>query len=156
MNNSVFDKTLENIRNGVDIRLISSDKVTQKLAAKPNYDRCTILDENLIAVHMKKTKLYFNKPVYLGMSTLDLSKSLMYYFHYNYIKTKYGDKAKLLFTDTDSLAYEIRTKDFYRDINPDIEKRFDTSDYPYTHPSGIKTGLNSKVLGLFKDEAGRK
>ena len=153
MNNSVFGKTLENIRNRVDIRLISSDKVAQKIAAKTNYDRCTIFDENLIAVHIKKTKLYFNKPVYLGMSILDLSKFLMYDFHYNYIKTKYGDKTKLLFTDTDSLAYEIRTNDFYKDINPDIEKRFDTSDYPTNHPSGIKTGLNSKVLEMFKDEA---
>ena len=96
MNNSVFGKTLENIRNRVDIGLISSNKVAQKLAAKPNYDRCTIFDENLIAVHIKKTKLYFNKRVYLGMSILDVSKSLMYGFHYNYIKTKYGDKTKLL------------------------------------------------------------
>ena len=105
---------------------------------------------------MKKTKIYFNKPVYLGMSILDLNKSLMYDFHYNYIKTQYGDKAKLLFTDTDSLAYEITTKDFYKDINLDIEKRFYTSDYPTNQPSGIKTGLNSKVLGMFKDEAGGK
>ena len=93
MNNSVFGKTLENIRNRVNIRLISSDKVAPKLVAKPNYDRCTIFDENLNAVRMKKTKLYFNKPVYLGMSILDLSKSLMYDYHYNYIKTKYGNKA---------------------------------------------------------------
>ena len=78
----------------------------------------------------------------------------MYDFHYNYIKTKYGDKVKLLFTDTDSPAYEIEIKDFYKDINPYIEKRFDTSDYPSNHPSGIKTGLNSKVLRMFKDEAG--
>ena len=84
MNNSVFGRTLKNIRNKVDIRLISSDKVAQKLAAKPTYDRYTIFDENLIAVnenliavHMKKTKLYFNKHVYLGRSILDLSKSLM-------------------------------------------------------------------------------
>ena len=90
------------------------------------------------------------------MSILDLSKSLIYDFHYNYIKTKYGDKAKLLFTDTDSLAYEIKTKDFYKDINPDIEKRFDTSDYPTNHPSGIKTETNSEVIGMFKDEAGGK
>ena len=110
--------------------MITSDKVAHELAAKPNYDRRMIFDENLIAVHMKKTKLYFNKPVYLGMLILDLSKSLTYYFHRNYIKTKYGDKAKLLFTDIDSLANEIKTKDFYKDINPDIEKRFDTSDYP--------------------------
>ena len=112
MNNSVFRKILENIRNRVDIRLISSNKIAQKIAAKPNYDHCTIFDENLIAVYMKKTKLYFNEPVYLGMIILDLSKSFMYDFHYNYIKTKYGDNAKLLFTDTDSRAYEIKTKDF--------------------------------------------
>ena len=83
------------------------------------------------------------------MSILDLSKSLLYDFHYNYIKTKYGDKAKLLFTDTESLAYEIKTNDFYNDINPNIDKQFDTSDYPTNHPFGIKTGINSKVLGMF-------
>ena len=88
------------------------------------------------------------------MSILDLSKSLMYDVHYKYIKTKYGDTAKLLVTDTDSLAYEIRTKDFCIDINSDIQKRFDTSDYQTNHPSGIKTELNSKVLRIFKDEAG--
>ena len=146
MNNSVFGKTPENIRNRVDIRLISSDKVTQKLAAKPNYDRYTIFDKNLITVHMKKTKLYFNKPVYLGMSIL----VLMYDFHYNYIKTKYGDKANLLFTDTDSLVYEIRTNDFYKNINPDIERRFDTSDYPTNHPSGIKKDLIVKCLEFLR------
>ena len=154
MNNSVFGKTLQNIRNRVDIRLLSSDIKAQKLAAKQYYDCCSIFDEHLVAVHMKKTKLYFNKPVYLGMSILDLSKSLMYDFHYNCIRTKYGDKAKLLFTDTDSLAYEFKTKDFFEDINPDIEKWFDIIDYPTNHPSGIKTGLNSKLLGMFKDEAG--
>ena len=148
MNNSVFGKTLENIRNWVAIRLISSDKVGLKQATKPNYDRCTIFDENLIAVHMRKTKHYFNKPVCLGMSILDLSKSLMCDIHYNNIKTKYGDKVKLLFTDTDSLAYEIKTKDFYKNINHGIEKRFDSSYYPTNHPSGITTGLNSKVLGM--------
>ena len=105
---------------------------------------------------MKKTKIYFNKPVYLGMSILNLSKSLMYDFHYNDIKTKYGDNAKLLFTDIDSLAQKIWTKDFYKDINTVIEKRFHASDYPTNHPSEIKTGLNSKVLGMFKDEAGGK
>ena len=137
MNKSVFDKILENIRNSDDIRLITSDKVAQKLAAKPNYDRCTIFEENLITIHMKKTKLYINKPVYLDMSILDLSKSLMYDFHYTYIKTKYEDKAKLLLTDTDSLAYEIRTKIVTKISNPILRNGLTLSDYPSNHPSGI-------------------
>ena len=156
MNNSVFGKTMENIRNRVNIKLVTDKIKAEKLAAKPNFKHCNIFNENLIAIHMKKTFLTFDKPVYLGMSILDLSKTLMFDFHYNYIKTKYGDKAKLLFTDTDSLMYEIRTEDFYKDIKGDVKDRFDTSDYPSNHPSGIPTGCNKKVLGMFKDEAGGK
>jgi len=83
-----------------------------KLAAKPNYDHCTIFDENFFAINMKRTEMKYNKPVYLGMCILDLSKFLIYDFHYNYVKQKYGDKAKLLYTDTDSLIYELETEDF--------------------------------------------
>ena len=86
------------------------------------------------------------------MCILDLSKTLMYDFHYNYIKQKYGDKVKLLLTDTDSFMYEIQTEDFYKDISGDVKDRFDTSDYPHNHPSGIPSGFNKKVLGMFKDE----
>ena len=89
------------------------------------------------------------------MCILDLNKTLMYDFH-NYIKQKYEDKAKLLFTDTDSLMYEIQTEDFYKDISKDVKDRFDTSDYPSNHPSGIPSGLNKKVLGMFKDEVAGK
>ena len=152
MNNSVFGKTMENIRNRVDIKLVNNKKPAEKLSAKPNFKHCNIFSDNLVSIHMKKTKLTFNKPVYLGMCILDLSKTLMYEFHYNYIKQKYGNKAKLLFTDTDSLMYEIQTEDFYKDISKDVEKRFDTSDYPPNHPSGIPSGFNKKVLGMFKDE----
>ena len=153
MNNSVFGKTMENIRNRVDIKLVNNKKRAEKLSAKPNYKHCNIFSEDLVAIHMKKTKLDFDKPVYLGMCILDLSKTLMYDFHYNYIKKKYGDKAKLLLTDTDSLMYEIQTEDFYKDINKDVKDKFDTSDYPFDHPSGIPSGINKKVLGMFKDEA---
>ena len=156
MNIAVFGKTIENIRNRVDIKLVNSKDKAQKLVNKPNYQHRTIFDEHLIAVHMKKTKLYFNKPIYLGMCILDLSKTLMYDFHYNYIKPKFGDKSRLLFTDTDSLMYEIETLDFYKDIIPDIKNKFDTSNYPTKHPSGIETGVNKKVLGIFKDETGGK
>ena len=112
MNNSVFGKTMENIRNTVDIKLVTDEKKAERLAAKPNFKHCNIFSEDLTAIHMKKTFLTFNKPVYLGMCILDLSKTLMFDFHYNYVKKKYGDKAKLLFTDTDSLMYEIRKEDF--------------------------------------------
>ena len=156
MNNSVFGKTMENIRNRVNIKLVTDRKKAEKLAAKPNFKHCNIFDEDSIAIHMKKTSLTMDKPVYLGMNILDFSKTLMFDFHYNYIKKKYGDKAKLLFTDTDSLMYEIQTEDFYKDINGDVKDRFDTSDYPPNHPSGIPTGCNKKVLGMFKDEAGGK
>ena len=96
--------------------------------------------------------LRFNKPIYLGMCILDLSKILMYDFHYGYIKPKYGGKAKLLLTDTDSLMYQIETEDFYVDISADIKDWFDTSEFPPTHPSGIPPGLDKKKLGVFKDE----
>ena len=105
---------------------------------------------------MKKTEVYFNKPVYVGQAILDLSKTLMFDFHYNYVKEKYKDKAELLFTDTDSLLYQIKTDDFYKDISHDIETKFDTSDYPPDHPSGILTGVNKKVIGMFKDEVAGK
>ena len=153
MNNSVFGKTMENIRNRVNVKLVNTEERLKKLSAKPNYKSCKIFNENLISVHMKKTSLTMNKPVYLGMCILDLSKTIMYDFHYNYIKPKYGAKAKLLFTDTDSFLYEIETEDFYKDISKDVKDRFDTSDYKENHPSGIPTGINKKVLGMFKDEA---
>ena len=156
MNNSVFGKTTENIRNRVNVKLVNTEERLKKLSAKPNYKSCKIFNENLISVHMKKTSLTMNKPVYLGMCILDLSKTIMYDFHYNYIKPKYGEKAKLLFTDTDSFMYEIETEDFYKDISKDVKDRFDTSDYPENHPSGIPTGINKKVLGMFKDEAAGK
>ena len=154
MNNSVFGKTMENIRNRVDSHLVTDEKQAGKFISKPNYQHRKIFCDNLAAIHMKKTHLVFNKPVYLGMCILDLSKTLMYEFHYNYIKPKYDEKVKLLFTDTDSLMYEIETDDFYKDISLDVRDKFDTSNYPKDHPSVIETGVNKKVIGMFKDEAG--
>ena len=156
MNNSVFGKTIENIRKRQNIHLIDNRRQALKLSSKPNFDRCTIFDRNLIAVHMKNTEVYFGKPVYVGQTILDLSKTLMFNFHYNYIREKYGNKAELLFTDTDSLMYEIKTKDFYKDIKDDVRDKFDTSDYPSNHKSGILTGVNKKVIGMFKDEVAGK
>ena len=160
MNNSVFGKTMENIQKHVDVRLITTKKEALKLSRKPNYERNTIFDEKLIAVHMKRTKLFYNKPVYLGMCILDLSKTLMFQHHYDYIKPMYGSRAKLLMTDTDSLIYEIETEDFYQDIAADVESKFDTSEFDKDHPAikdfGFKVGKNKKVIGMFKDETGGK
>ena len=128
MNNSVFGKTMENIRNRIDVRLVTNEKELEKLVKKPNFDRINIFTEDLLAVHMKKTTIKLHKPIYLGMSILDLSKTLMYGFHYNFIKPKYSNNASLLFTDTDSLCYEIKTKDFYKDISDNVTEWFDTSN----------------------------
>ena len=150
MNNSVFGKTMENIRKRVDVRLVTSKEKLSKLASKPTYVSSKIFNENLVAVHKIKETLTLNRPAYVGMCILNRSKTLMYDFHYNYIKHKYGNKAKLLFTDTDSLTYEIETKDAYKDFFKDKSK-FDNSDYPENSPYFNKT--NKKVIGKFKDEA---
>ena len=150
MNNSVFGKTMENIRKRVDVRLVTDEKKLLKLASKPTYVSSKIFNENLVAVHKIKETLTLNRPAYVGMCILDLSKTLMYDFHYNYIKDKYEDKARLLFTDTDSLTYEIEADDVYKDFFNDKDK-FDNSDYPDGSSYFDKT--NKKVIGKFKDEA---
>ena len=156
MNNSVFGKTIENIRKRTDIKLATTKEQVERYIYKPNYTHRATFSDNLVAIHLARTKLVFTKPVYLGMSVLDISKTLMYEFHYEYIRPKYGDKAELLFTDTDSLMYVIETEDFYVDISPDVQCKFDTSNYPKEHASGIETGVNKKVIGLMKDEVGGK
>ena len=147
-NNSVFGKTMENIRNHVDIKLCSNKKKVEKLIAKPNFEGRTIFTETLAAIHMKKTNILFNKPIYTGMSILDISKICMYDFCYNVMKNRYNDKLKLLYMDTDSLIMEIKTKDFYDDFKSMITE-FDTSDYPKDNVYGIPL-VNKKVLGKLK------
>ena len=103
---------------------------------------------------MKKTKVKMNKPIYLGLSILEISKILMYEFWYDYMKLKYGDNVKLCYTDTDSFIMNIKTEDFYKDIADDVEKIFDTSNYEFDRP--LPAGKNKKVIGLMKDELGGK
>ena len=156
MNNAVFGKTIENIRKRQNVELVDDRKKALKLSSKPNFDRATIFDEHLVVVHMKKTEVYFNKPIFVGQAILDISKTLMFDFHYNFIRKKkiFGNKAELLMTDTDSLVYHIQTDDFYKDINKYVKKWFDTSNYPEIHLSGIKTGVNKKENGKIKDVVG--
>ena len=150
MNNSVFGKTMENLRKRVDVRLVTDENKLLKLTSKPTYVSSKIFNENLVAVHKIKETLTLNRPVCVGMCILDLSKTLMYGFHNNYIKKRYGDKAKLLFTDTDSLTYEIEAKDVYQDFWND-KYLFDNSDYSKSSPYFDNT--NKKVIGKFKDQA---
>ncbi len=152
MNNSVFGKTMENVKNRVNVKLVTTKEALNKLVKKSNYVRVNEFHENLVAIHMEKNINKLNKPIYVGMSILDLSKTLMYDFHYNYVKPKWGDNAELLFTDTDSLCYEIKTDDFCEDIKDDVSKWFDTSNYEKDHP--LFSEENKKQVGYMKDECG--
>ena len=150
MNNSVFGKTMENLRKRVDVKLVTNNRDLKNLTSKPTFVNSKIFNKNLVAVHKIKEPLTLDKPAYVGMCILDLSKTLMYDFHYNYIKKKYNDKAKLLFTDTDSLTYQIEAEDVYKDFWADKDM-FDNSDYPESSP--YYNNANKKIIGKFKDEA---
>ena len=156
MNNSIFGKTMENIRNHKDMKLVTSDKKYLKYVMKPNFKDGHPFSKHLFAVEMGKREITMNKPVYLGQAILDLSKTLMYEFHYDYMRPNYGNKVKLCYMDTDSFVYEIETEDFYKDIENNVEKRFDTSGYSKDDNRPLPIGENKKVIGLMKDELGGK
>ena len=154
MNNAVFGKTMENIRKHRDIKLVTTDKKRNKLVSEPNYHTINYILEDLSIIEMNKTRVKMNKPIYLGLSILDISEILMYEFWYDYLKPKYNDNVKLCYMDTDSFVMNIKTNDFYKDIANDVEKRFNTSNYECNRPLPI--GKNKKVIGLMKDELGGK
>ena len=150
MNNSVFGKTMENIRKRVDVRLVTDQKKLSRLVSKPTYLKLKIFNEDLVTVHKIKETRTLDRPAYVGMCILDLSKTVMYDFHHNFIKEKCGSKAKLLFTDTDSLTFEIHAKDVYKEFLEESEK-FDNSDY--AKDNKYFDASNKKVIGKFKDES---
>ena len=154
MNNSVFEKTMENIRKHRDIKLVTTDKKRSKLVSESNYHTINLISEDLSIIEMKKTKVKMNKPIYLRFSILEISKTLMYEFWYDYMKPKYNDNVKLCYMDTNSFIMNIKTNDFYEDNASDAENRFDTSNYDVNKP--LPTGKNKKVIGLMKDELGGK
>ena len=155
MDNSVFGKTMENLRKRVDVELIraSEEDKLRRLIASPAFARASIFDDDLAAIQVHKSRLVLNRPVYVGMTILNISKHLMYVFYYNKLKTHYGESCQLLYTDTDSLLLEIQTEDVYKDMAQN-QTLYDTSDYPQDHP--LYSSANKKVLGKLKDEcAGR-
>ena len=137
MNNSVFGKTMENIRKHRDIKLVKTDEKRSKLVSEPNYHTINLISEDLSIIEMKKTKVKMNKPIYLGLSILENSKILMYEFWYDYMKPKYNDDVKLCYMDTDSFVMHIKTNDFYKHISDDVDNRFDTSNYEVKRPLPI-------------------
>ena len=156
MNNSVFGKTVENVRNHRDIKIVTTDKRRSIPASDPNYDSTKYISKDLLIMEMRKVEVKMNKPIYLGQAILGISKTLMYEFWYDYIKHKHGDKARLCYTDTDSFAMYIKTEDFYKDIAGDVERWFDTSNYDEKDKRPLPIGKNKKVIGMFKDELGGK
>ena len=155
INNSVFGKPMENLRKNRNIKLVMTEEKYLRTVMKPNFKSGVLFGENLMGCEMGKVKVVMKKPVYLGQAILDLSKIVMYEFHYNYMVPKYGlEKLKLRYMDTDSLVYHIKTEDIYADIVDDVKTRFDTSGYIPDRPSPI--GLNKNVIGLMKDELGGK
>ena len=156
MNNSVFGKTMENVRSHRDIRIVTTDKRRSILASEPNYHSTKYISKDLLIMEMKKTEVKMNKPIYLGQAILDISKTLMYEFWYDYIKPKYGDNTRLCYMDTDSFTMHIKTEDFYKDITLDVDRWFYTSNYDKTLNRPPLIGKNKKVISKFKDELGGK
>jgi hypothetical protein len=149
MNNALFGKTMQNLRNQTDIRLTVSGVAARNYAAKPNYQSFQYINESLVAIKMKQVHIYWDKPTFTGACILDLSKLHLYKFHYDVMKAKYGIKAQLLFTDTDSLCYHIVTEDLYEDMQGFVE-HMDTSNFPQSNPCFSK--VNDRKLGFMKDE----
>ena len=158
MSNSVFGKTMENVRNREDIEIFNDNEESDtkkhlKRISKPNYANSIIFENSqLVSVRMRPSSVRLNKPIQHGVTVLDRAKVPMYEWHYEYMIPKYGINVNANYTDTDSFIYEIKTEDFYEDIRKDVPTMFDTSAYPENHPAGLPR-VNKKVPGLMKDEA---
>ncbi|XP_077280696.1 uncharacterized protein LOC143907685 [Temnothorax americanus] len=154
MNNAVFGKTMENVRNHVDVRLVTHWEGrygAEAMIVKPNFHSRSVFSENLVAIEIQKLEVKFDKPIYVGMCILDISKTCLYEFYHEYMLPLYRDKCKVTYTDTDSLIYHIECDDVYDIIKRHIHYRFDTSDYAIDNTYGIPL-VNKKVPGLMKDE----
>ena len=147
---------MNNAKKSQRIKLVTTDKQRNRLVSEPNYHKTKNISEDLLKIEMKKVEVTMNKPIQLGQAILDISKTLMYEFWYDYIKQKYGDKARLCYMDTDSFITYIKTEDFYEDIANDVERWFDTSNYDKDTKKPLQTDVNKKVIGMFKDELGDK
>ena len=144
MNNSVFGTMMENIRKHRNIKLVTNKAQYLKTVMKPNLKSGVLFGKNLMGCEMGKIKVVMEKPIYLGQAILDLSKIVMYKFHYDYMKPKFKD-SQLCYMDTDSLIYNIKIEDFYADIVDDVKKRFDTSGYDKKDARPLPIGLTKRL-----------
>lgn len=149
--NSLFGKTMERPDNRTRVKLVNNIKSYEKYVSHLTFKSSKMINSNLVGLQLKYATLKLNKPYYLGMAILELSKYHMFNFHYNVMKKRYGTNIQLLYTDTDSLIYEIKTKDIYNDLGKMPGNHFDFSNYPVNHP--LYSTKNKKVPGLFKDES---
>jgi len=149
--NATFGKTMEQVRHRQNIRLIADPAKLRKAVSKPSYRMSQIINADLVMVRAARQKVVLNKPIAVGFCILELSKLIMYKFYYDYLKPRYGDYCKLLFTDTDSLCCEIQTDDLYNDMSEAMDL-FDTSNFEPDHP--LYSTRNHRVLGKMKSETG--
>ena len=154
MDNTIFGETTENVRKQRDIKLVTTERRRNYLVSEPNYPSAKFFTENVLATDTKKTQILMNKPVYFGLSILELSTVLMYEFWYDYVKTKYGEKAKCCCMNTYSFIVYIKTDGICKNIAKDAETIFDTSNCELDRP--LPKGKNKKIIGLMKDELGGK
>ena len=154
LSNSLYGKTIENPEKRSKVKLCSESSTYENYVGKPNFKNAKRINSKLMGVEMKYSSIKINKPFYIGMSILDLSKWHMYNFHYNVMKAIFGDRVHLLYTDTDSFIYEISSADVYEELRPHARDYFDFSNYPENHM--LKNSCNKKVPGKFKDESASK
>ena len=152
MNNAVFGKTMENVKKHRNIKLITTDRRRNYIVSEPNYHITKFFTENLLAIELTKMQILMNKPIYLGLSKLDLRETVMYEFWYDNVKPKYGENSKHCYMDTDNFIVHVKTDDIYKDNAEDVETRFDTPNFEIDRP--LPKGKNKEVIGLIKDELG--
>ena len=152
MNNSVFGKSIQNQRKHVNIKMALNEKQCNKWIKKPNFETYNILSEDKALIKMRKTTVQLNKPIYVGFTVLELSKELMYDFHYNLFKKYYEDDITLAYYDTDSFLYEIKSENYYEELKEKFGSIMDFSNF--NKNSELFDETNKKKLGFLKEEYG--
>ena len=154
LNNAFFGRTMMNVRKFMSFELVNDEKRAMRCIANPRYKHRCVFSKYLTGIHFHRKKCLLNVPIYLGFSILDISKTVMYEYWYNYLKPKFDERIELAYTDTDSFIYSVQSEDYYAEIKGNIDRIYDTSNYPHDHP--LYSTKNKKIPGYFKNELGAK